>query len=161
MELSPTLLSSLQKLQLFSDLSPTQIKRVFNVCKQETFEAEEILCRVGQDSDRMFIVVSGAVDILSAQGMQLGHEKAVTTIGETGLLSGETRAATVQVTDRAMALVLHKRPVLQLMQEDATLAIRLYRNAMVLVRQKLIAADERLERALQGDDPGPAPATEA
>jgi hypothetical protein len=32
---------------------------------------------------------------------------------------------------------------------------------MVLVRQKLIAADERLERALQGDDPGLAPATEA
>ena len=152
MNLSPNLLSSLQKLRLFQDLSPTQIKRVFATCKQQTFEPGTILTKSGSESDRMFIVVSGAVDIRSAQDVLLACEKAVTTIGETGLLSGEVRSATVVVTEAVNALVIGRRPLLQVMQDDATLAIRLYRNAMVLVREKLIAADRRIERVLQGKE---------
>jgi CRP-like cAMP-binding protein len=100
----------------------------------------------------MFIVMSGAVDIRSAKGMVLAREQAVTTIGETGLLSGEVRSATVVVTEPVNALVIGRRPLLQVMQADAALAIRLYRNAMVLVREKLIAADERLEQALKVEE---------
>lgn len=150
MDLTPALLASLQKLQLFTDLSPTHIKRVFGVCKQESFDTGAELCKAGESSDRMFIIISGVVDILSPQGMKLVTEKAITTIGETCVLSGEQRAATVHVADYVTALVIPKRPLLQLMQDDASIAIRLYRNAMVLVRQKLIAADERLEEVLQG-----------
>ena len=152
MNLSPNLLSSLQKLRLFQDLSPTQIKRVFATCKQETFEPGTTLTKSGAESDRMFIVMSGAVDVRSAKGLLLAREKAVTTIGETGLLSGEVRSATVVVTEAVNALVIGRRPLLQVMQDDATLAIRLYRNAMVLVREKLIAADQRIERILQGEE---------
>lgn len=153
MELTPLLQATLQKLRLFQDLSPTQIKRVFGTCRQESFDAGVELCRVGAESDRLFIVVAGAVEIRSAKGMLLAREKAVTTIGETGLLSGEVRAATAKVLEPVTALVIGRRPLLLLMQDDATLAIRLYRNAMVLVRQKLIAADERLERVLRGEEP--------
>jgi CRP-like cAMP-binding protein len=152
MDLSAQLLSSLQKLGLFHELSPTQIKRLFATCKQETFDAGVQLCRYGGESDRMFIVMSGAVDIRSAKGMVLAREQAVTTIGETGLLSGEVRSATVVVTEPVNALVIGRRPLLQVMQADAALAIRLYRNAMVLVREKLIAADERLEQALKVEE---------
>ena len=152
MNLSPKLLSSLQKLRLFQDLSPTQIKRVFATCKQENFEPGAILAKSGADSDRMFIVMSGAVDIRSARDVLLAHEKAVTTIGETGLLSGEVRSATVVVTEAVNALVIGRRPLTQVMKEDATLAIRLYRNAMALVRGKLIAADQRIERLMQGEE---------
>jgi CRP-like cAMP-binding protein len=151
MNLSPNLLSSLQKLRLFQDLSPTQIKRVFATCKQETFEPGAILAKSGADSDRMFIAMSGAVDIRSARDLLLAREKAVTTIGETGLLSGEVRSATVVVTEAVNALV-GRRPLMQVMQDDATLAIRLYRNAMALVRGKLIAADQRIERMMQGEE---------
>jgi CRP-like cAMP-binding protein len=152
MDLNPGLLASLQKLRLFTDLSPTQVKRVFRVCKQEAYEPGETLCRVGGDSDRMFIIISGSVDILTAKNLPLALEMGVTTIGETGLLSGEPRAATVRVADTVSALVIHKRPLLQLMQDDSTMAIRFYRNTMILVREKLIAADERLEEALQQNE---------
>ena len=149
MDLSPALLSTLQKLRLFADLSPTQIKRLFATCRQESYDVDTELCRAGTDSDRMYILISGSVEITSASGTVLAHEHAVTTIGETGLLSGETRAATVRVSGAASTLVIKKRALLHLMQDDASLAIRLYRNAMVLVRQKLISADERLESVLR------------
>lgn len=152
MNLSPALLASLQKLRLFTDLSPTQVKRLFQICKQEAFGAGTVLCRAGDNSALMYIVISGGVDILGPHDLLLAHESAVTTIGETGLLSGETRAATVRASVDVSALVIHKRPLFQLMQDDSAMAIRLYRNAMVLVRQKLIAADERLERVLRGQE---------
>ena len=38
------------------------------------------------------------------------------------------------------------------MKSDITLAMPLYRNAMVLVREKLMAADRRIERLLRGEE---------
>ena len=38
------------------------------------------------------------------------------------------------------------------MQEDVTLAIPLYRNGMVLVRAKMMAADRRIESLLQAEE---------
>ncbi len=149
MDLTTGLLSTLQKLHLFQDLSPTQIKRLFSACRQEVFDVGKELCRIGSPSDNLYIVLTGKVDILSAQGIVLATESAVTTIGETGLLSGESRSATVIARDRTNTFVIGRRPLMQLMQDDSALAIRLYRNAMVLVRQKLIAADVRLEGALK------------
>ena len=43
----------------------------------------------------------------------------------------------------------HKRlPLLRIVQDDGGLAVRLYRNGMILVREKLMAVDRRLAEAL-------------
>jgi CRP/FNR family cyclic AMP-dependent transcriptional regulator len=152
MKLSPNLLASLQKLRLFQGLSPRQIQRVFASCSQETFEPGATLTESGAESDRMFIVVSGAVEIRSARDLLLAREKAITTVGETGMLSGEVRSATVIVTETVNALVIERLPLLKAMQEDVTLAIPLYRNGMVLVRAKMMAADRRIESLLQAEE---------
>ena len=154
MELSPAMLATLQKLPLFQDLFPTHLKQLFRTCTQETFETGELLCRAGSVSDRMFILLSGRVGIRSPKGVALTSEKALTTIGETGLLTGERRAATVVAEEPVTALSIPRRPLIQLMQQDSTLAIHMYRNSMVIVRQKLIATDRRLEEVLQKQSEG-------
>ena len=149
MKLSPNLLYSLQRLRLFQGLTVTQIKRVFAFCTQSTFGPGMILTEWYR---RRPVVASGAVDIRSAQNRLLAREKAVTTIGETGLLSGEVRSATVVVTEKVTAIVIEREALLKVMKSDITLALPLYRNAMVLVREKLMAADRRIERLLQGEE---------
>ena len=149
MDPSPALLSTLQKLPLFQELSPTQLKNLFRICKQETYEEGARLCEVGTHSDEMFIVLSGSVDIRGSEDGSLAVEKAVTSVGETGLLTGEVRAASVMTVEPVTALVIKRRPLQQLMQQDLPLAIRLYRNAMLIMRQKLIAADVRVEEMLK------------
>ena len=150
MEPNPSLLATLQKLPLFQDLSPTQLKQLFKLCRQESYTQGDFLCKVGTDSEEMFILVSGVVEIRSSKNATLAFEKAITTVGETGLLTGAVRSASVVVKDSVTALVLNRRPLLQLMQQDSSLAIRLYRNAMLLIRQKLIAADHQIEKLLEG-----------
>ena len=148
MDLPPAVLATLQKLRLFQDLSPSQLKSLFKLCQQQSYAPDELLCRAGAESQKMFILLSGSVDILNQSGKSLVSESATTTIGEAGMLTGELRAASVRAQTDVSALVIERRPLLRLMQTDATLAIRLFRNVLIMVREKLINADQRIEEML-------------
>lgn len=148
MELSPSLLSSLQKLSLFKDFSPSQLKSLFRLCQQEIYVPGDVLCKAGAESDKMYILLSGEVRILTSRKAPLGEETAVTTIGEVGMLTGESRSASVVAESPVMTLAIGRRPLLLLMQQDFSLALRLFRNVLVMVRQKLINADQRIEEML-------------
>jgi len=145
MKPSPSLLATLQKLPIFQDFSPTQLMKLFQICGQETYEKGTMLCKEGTESDQMHILLSGAVEVHIGRDMLVAREEAVTTIGEAGLLTGKPRAASVVTETPVQALVIDRRPLQQLMQQDPTLGLRLYRNGMVMLRQKLIAADHRIE----------------
>lgn len=148
-EVTSNLLSSLKRLRLFHELSPNQIKRIFAACKPRSFEAGEVLCQAGQESDRMYVILVGTIAVSSPEGTELVREAAVTTTGETGVLSGEVRCATVRAVDTVSALELDRRTLLRIMQDDGGLAVRLFRNAMMLVREKLMATNLRLEEVLR------------
>lgn len=151
---SPSLLTALQKLPIFQDVSPTQLKQLFTICQQESYEEDVALCRIGTESDRMYILLSGSVKILTRNRALIAREKAITTVGETGLLVGEPRAASVVTETPVIALVINKRPLQLLMREDSSLAIRFYRNVMAELRQKLILADQRIEELSEGREEG-------
>ena len=145
MALSSSLLGMLQKLPVFQDLSPTQLKQLFGICLQENYEKGASLCKAGEKSDRMFVLLSGEGAIYTPGNVLLVREKAITTIGEAGLLTGEPRSASVSTESPVKALLIRRGSLSKLMQEDPALATRLYRNMMVMLRQKLIAADRRIE----------------
>lgn len=145
MDYTPALMGTLQKLPLFQDLSPSQLKLLFKLCSQESYPADEVLCRAGGDSDRMFILLAGSVEVRTDTGKTLVRETAVTTIGEAGMLTGEQRSASVVAVIPVTALAIQRRPLMRLMQQDANLAIQLYRNVLLEVRQKMIAVDRRIE----------------
>lgn len=146
------IVAALQKVPLFADLSPTQLKRVLIICKQECHEPGTRLCTLGADSDRMFVLLSGSVDILSASGATLVHEEAITTIGEAGVLTGEARSATVIAASEVSAMAISRRSFVQLVQEDPSLAVRLYRNVMMILRQKLVVSNRRIDELLQAEE---------
>ena len=112
-----------EQVPLFVDLSPSQLKRILSICQQERFEAGTVLCRVGGESDRMFVVLSGAVEIQSANGGVLAREAAITTIGETGVLTGKSRSAAVVATAPVSAMVISRRSFLRLVQDDPSVAV--------------------------------------
>jgi CRP-like cAMP-binding protein len=148
MDLSPAVLATLQKLRLFRDLSPSQLKALFKLCQQKSYAQDRLLCRAGGVSDKMFILLAGSVDVLNTSGDALVSESATTTIGEAGLLTGEPRAASVRARTAVSALVIERRPLMRLVQDDAILAIRLFRNVLAMVREKLIVADQRITEML-------------
>jgi CRP-like cAMP-binding protein len=79
----------------------------------------------------------------------LVSESAITTVGEAGMLTGETRSATVVAETPLSAMGINRRAFFQLMQEDASLATRLYRNVMMSLRQKLVISNRRIGELLE------------
>ena len=131
---SIALLAALQKVPLFSDLSPSQMQRLFGICQKKSYTKSAALCRAGAASEEMFVLLSGSVVIRSENDTPLMNQSAITTIGESGMLTGEPRSATVVADSALSVLAIDRRSFLQLMQEDPTLATRFYRNVMTILR---------------------------
>ncbi len=146
---SMALLAALQKVPLFGDLSPSQLQRLFGICQTKSYGKGASLCRAGAASEEMFVLLSGTIMIRSESDTPLMSQSAITTIGESGMLTGEPRSATVVAESDLSVLAIDRRSFLQLMQEDPSLATRFYRNVMTILRQKLIASNRRIDQLLQ------------
>lgn len=142
-------LLALQKVPLFADLSPSQLKLLLGICQQESYEQGTVICKAGADSDRMFVLLSGTVEIRTERDVPLVSESAITTIGEAGMLTGEPRSATVVAETALSVMAINRRPIFQLMQEDPSLATRFYRNVMMSLRQKLVTSNRRISELIQ------------
>lgn len=97
----------------------------------------------------MFVILTGSVEIRTAEDVPLLTEDSVTTIGEAGLLTGETRSATVVAKTAVTTLSMNRRRLLPLMNHDTALAKYLYRNVLFMVRGKLIASNQRISELLK------------
>jgi CRP-like cAMP-binding protein len=155
MDPSPVLLATFQKLSVFRDFSPTQLKKLLKGCTPEEFAPEAFVCKAGAESDSMYVLLSGTIEIRSESGTPLLTQQPITTIGEAGMLTGEKRTASVVARTPVKVLTIKRRYLMQLMQDDLSLASRLYRNVMFMVREKLMAANQRIGELLKDQEKAP------
>lgn len=138
-------LEVLKKVPFFEGLSPTQVKNVLEICHARALPEGEDLCKMGEPSNKMFIVLKGMVAIGTANGSTLMTESAITTIGETGALTGEPRSVTVKAVTDCNVLEMNRISLTDLLKEDPSLASRVYRNVMMSLRRKLVTANQKID----------------
>ena len=139
----------LQKLFIFRDCRAVHIREVLKICSSRTFKAGELLCKQGEKSEEMFIILSGCVQIDAADGSPLLSETAVTIMGEAGMLTGERRLATVTAQTDVKTLAIGRSTLMPKFGEDPVLASLIYRNVLFMERSKLIASNQRIAQLLQ------------
>ncbi len=120
----------LRGVRLFSGLSRPQLRRLAPLVKEVPYPARETVCRQGEQGLRYYIIMKGAVRVTRvdpegrvAEVRQLAAGEA---FGETSLLLGDVRDATVETVEETVFLCIDK--------EDF---------------DRLLAADPSIERALQ------------
>ena len=144
-------LEVLKKVPFFEGLSPSQVKNVLEICHAKALPKGEPLCKAGEPSNRMFVVLKGTVVIGTANGSTLMTEEAITTIGETGALTGEPRSVTVLALTDCNVLELNRVSLTDLLRDDASLASRVYRNVMMSLRRKLVTANKKIDELKRND----------
>lgn len=144
-----SLLSILQKLFIFRDCKAAQVREVVKICVSHSFKEGDTICREGEESESMFVVLAGTVEIHTAGGMLLLSETAVSSIGEAGMLTGEPRSATVVAQTEVKALAINRRTLMPKLNSDPLLASLIYRNVLFMVRGKLIASNQRISQLLR------------
>ena len=153
-------LEVLKKVPFFAGLSPTQVKHVLEICHAKAIPQGEALCKMGEPSNRMFVVLKGTVAIGTAHGSTLMTEDAITTIGETGALTGEPRSVTVMAMTDCNVLELNRVSLTDLLRADPGLASRVYRNVMMSLRRKLVTANGKIDELKEGKSEGATEDTE-
>jgi signal-transduction protein with cAMP-binding, CBS, and nucleotidyltransferase domain len=101
---------------LFSELSPAQVQKVAAAGQVVNLPANWAFISEGTPGDVFYVVLSGTVRV-SSQGSQLADLEAGAVIGETGLLSGKLRNASVSTLTPSVLLHIGKDDFDRLMTE--------------------------------------------
>src|SRR6478736_2160579 len=96
----PARIRLLRSVELFSFLPPAELERVAGHLQRVDAESGDVLMRQGDRGDRVFLVKSGAVEVIS-DGFHVTDLGPGSLVGEIALLRDVPRTATVRVADPA------------------------------------------------------------
>jgi CRP-like cAMP-binding protein len=116
-DIDPTFLKASD---LFENQSAEVLRAVLAQGKLEEFGSGAIVFRQGEQGDRLYIVKSGALEVLAvpadgAEAVPVAYLGAGEVLGELALLTGSPRTATVRCPEKAEMFVLEKPVFLDLM----------------------------------------------
>jgi len=139
----------------FRNLTDTQLALLATRGSSRTARTDEVVCRPGEDSDGLYVVISGRVT-LSRPGsdgvmVELGERGAGGSFGEPGLLDPAPRTALVTATEPTRFFVLSRKAFLGFMTEvpDAMPGLLEGLGAQLRLTQETLFAETVKEHALQ------------
>ena len=126
---------------LFPALTPTQLQRLRPMGRERDAAAGDVLVRIGDRVDHMYVVLTGRVEAVS---MRVAAERSIATLGpgqftgEVSMLAGRPGVARIFVTEAGRVLEIDRGRLLALLQSDSELSEILMR-AFILRRAEIIA----------------------
>lgn len=145
--------AAVKRVPLFAGLQPTQAVAVLKVCERRSMSAGETLCRFGDRSDKMYILLSGELSIRTADDTQIAKLSPVAPVGEMGIFTDEPRSATVVATADSTLFVLGKYQLEGAMRQNKEIEVTISRNVIAILAERIRKSNEELNhlRALIAD----------
>jgi thioredoxin reductase (NADPH) len=129
--------------QMFPTLTPAQMTRLEAFGTRKPVQAGEVLAQSGEREGRIFVVISGSIEILRA-GLSIEERVTLHTAGqftgEMSTLRGARSLVRARVFEDGEVLIIDHDNLRRLVQTDAALSEMLMR-AFILRRVGLIEAD--------------------
>jgi CheY-like chemotaxis protein len=138
------LIQVLKKIPIFDGLPPSQVRRLLSMCDSRPVAEGAVVCQSDTPSDEMYILLAGELAVTTAEGMRVATVKPVTTVGEMGVITGQPRSATVMALRDSRVLVLKKGVFEAALEEDRSLRIRVFRNFISVLAEKVTNDNMRL-----------------
>ena len=132
------LIQLLEKIPIFDGLPPSQRRQLLSLCENQVLEAGTLLCRGSSPSDEMYILLTGQLSVVTAEGMRVATILPVTTVGEIGVITGQPRSATVEVVEDARIMRIQKTRFDGMLNEDRDMSMRIFRNVIHILAAKLV-----------------------
>ena len=126
------------KIPIFKGLAPSQVQKLFRLFSRESLQPKHILCKAGSPSTDMSVLIGGELAIVLEDGTKVALLTPITTVGEMGLIMRQPRTATVEVVTKSHVLTIQKNYFDALMREDVDMQVRVYRNILEIMAQRLV-----------------------
>ena len=131
------------KIPFMADLSAGQIERVLQAGKMISIDGEKLVCKAGDNSNSLWILLAGELDILKGE-ILLTTIESVEIVGEMGVITGLSRSATIKAKRDVVLLEIQKLRLDKLMKDDIDLERKLYRNMLRSLCEKLRSTSSQL-----------------
>ncbi|MBN2554018.1 MAG: HEAT repeat domain-containing protein [Spirochaetales bacterium] len=117
----------LEKVPLFAEFSPAELKQVAAICQEQSFADGEALGGEGEVGEEMFIIIEGEVRVLKDErtGEELARRGAGEYVGEMTIISREPRMATMVASGEVRVLSIAQPEFEQILRScpDASMAV--------------------------------------
>jgi CRP-like cAMP-binding protein len=151
----------LKQADIFYEFNDDHIDLVADLCQERSLETGEVVFFEGSDSDELYIIVQGVIDIMvdpSLVSDKPGDERDPVTIatlrrgqsfGEIALVDQGLRSATARVAqDNTRLLVIPSKELMALCEEYPKLGYRLMLNFAADLAFKIRSTDLRIREEL-------------
>jgi len=126
--------------RLYPTLTPDQVARIAAHGRRRPLDASEVLVQPGEPTARLFVVISGRIDVIRRSA---GAETVVATFGpgtftgEVNMLSGRRSLAQLRGAASGEVIEIDRDQLLALLQTDGELSA-IFMRAFILRRAELI-----------------------
>ncbi len=135
-----------EKIPFVRNLSMHQVQQVLNIGRLETHPVGYVLCKDGEKSNAMFILLAGELAVKNGQ-THLARVLPVDIVGEMGVITNQPRCATIEVVKDVTLISVGKMPFDALLKQDVDMAARIYKNMLDSLSQKLRSNNDRLTQS--------------
>ena len=147
----------LKTVPFFDQLSNRQLKRVFDIMFERTYETEELIFEEGQPGAALFLILDGKIAI------EIYRESSTTLLailetgaffGEMALLDETPRSATARALERTRTLALYRNDLNGLVYRHPRTACRIYRSLAGMIGDRLRLTNELVQIKPSGETAG-------
>lgn len=131
----------LENVEIFSDLTVDELKRIARQLHVHTMEKNQVLFREGDSGSEMFIVESGKLGI--SVKTEDGSDLDITEFGpgdffgEMSVFEQEARSATCYTKSASRLLSLHDESLLNLIDKNPQTAMKIMQRMLTITRSRL------------------------
>lgn len=141
-DIQPRLRDTLDRITIFSGLNQEQTGKVASLCMLERFEPGESIYAEGKASDKVYLILEGAVEILiRGSESAVGRVGAGECLGEVSTLSSLLHSASAVAVGRVDAAVLIQDDLKRLIRRRPDIGVVLYKNLAIGLGRKLHRSD--------------------
>ena len=127
----------LKKIPIFNGLNMNQFHNILSICKQTTVARNEFIFQGGEESDSMFVLIKGQLNVILPDGRILTRINPPGTIGEMGVFTGKQRSATICTNSDSTLLVINKPELSRLFLTNCELHVKILLNIITDLSNKV------------------------
>lgn len=133
------LFAFLKKVYFFRGLSDEDIRRIQEVCHQDSFAPGDVIFAEGSPPDRFYIIAGGSVEVWKNHGLPAADLLAVHTrghlFGEMALIDELPRSATVVARETTRLFYIDRDDFQRIIRANSSIAVCILKSVSDMVRQ--------------------------
>src|SRR5690606_13760780 len=119
---------ALHAIELFHGLSQEQLAEIVYATRQVSYPEDALLFVAGEPADRLFVVLSGEVHLVDADGVVTARVGEGEAFGDAELLLGNPRALTARAGSDVRVAYLRRDSLRQVVDANPELAVAMSRG---------------------------------